>query len=112
MRVLASVFLAVLIPCRVLAAGQVTSAVSSIRIDQSGNGMVFFDQNINGTRPGCMIVNYQNALAFNANTAGGKAIYAMALAAKATGTTISVFGLGTCNVFGGFVEDWDYGVLQ
>lgn len=104
--------LASLIPCQVFAAGYVNATVAMVRIDQSGRGMVFFDQNIGGTPPGCVISNYRSALGFDTSTAGGRAIYAMALAAKATGAAISVSGLGTCTIFGGFVEDWDTGVVQ
>lgn len=109
-RKLRAMILAALIPCPVLAAGSISGTVTSIRIDQSGNGMVFFDKNVSGTPPGCVISAYQNAFAFNTNTAGGKAIYAMVIAAKASGATIVAYGLGTCGTFGSYVEDWDTGV--
>ena len=94
------------------AAGSISAKVVAIRVDRTGNGMVYFDQNVGGSPPGCVISAYQSALAFNTNTAGGKAIYALALSAKAMGSTIGVVGLGTCGIFGHSVEDWDYGVSQ
>jgi hypothetical protein len=51
-------------------------------------------------------------MAFDANSAAGRAIYAMALAAKATGSTITVQGKGRCDAFQAYVEDWDYGVMS
>lgn len=72
-----------------------------------------FAQNISGTPATCRHPSaYNNALAFDANTPGGKAILAIALSAKATGAPVSANGNGTCAVYGGaHVEDWDYGVL-
>ena len=87
--------------------------VTQIRTDQGGLGMVVFDQSITGS-PGCInAAAYANAFSFNSNTAGGKAIMAMALTAKATGATIYVSGTGACGNYGGaHVEDWSYGVMQ
>ena len=94
------------------AAGFVSGTVVSVRVDQTGHGMVFFSQAVGSAPPSCVISAYANALAFDANTAGGKAVLALALAAKATGAVISASGLGTCAIFSSFVEDWDYGVAQ
>lgn len=85
--------------------------VTQIRIDQDGKGMVIFDQPIGNTPPNCVIAPYANAMAFNATTAGGKAIMAMALTAKTTGTNIVVYGTEACGHYGGYVEDWSYGHL-
>lgn len=112
MKTFVSIVLGLVIPSQLFAVGSVSATVVSVRIDQTGNGMVFFDQNIGGAPPSCVITAYRNALAFNTNTAGGKSIYAMVLAAKATGAAINVVGLGTCNIFGSYVEDWDTGVVQ
>jgi hypothetical protein len=96
-----------------MGAGSLSQAiVVAVRVDQTGNGIVFFDRNLTGTPPGCVQSTYQNALAFNSNNAGGKAVLALALSSKAMGAPISVVGLGTCSVFGSAVEDWDYGVAQ
>lgn len=92
------------------AAGTVYSTVVAVRVDATGRGMVVFNDNIGGTPPACRHSSYFNALAFDANTAGGKAILALALSAKATGSPVQANGNGTCIAYGGaFVEDWDYG---
>jgi hypothetical protein len=90
------------------AQGMVTGHVVKVRIDQSGKGFVYFDQNVVGS-PSCIMPTYENAFAFDANTAGGKAIMARALAAKAMDDVISVYGSGTCTVYGNWAEDWMYG---
>ena len=88
--------------------GRVNDFTAPIRIDQTGKGFVYFDQNLVGS-PTCVMSTYENALAFDTNTAGGKAIMARALAAKATGDLIKVYGTGTCSVYGSWAEDWLYG---
>src|SRR5262245_45508340 len=99
------------VSCQALAYGYINANVTSVRIDQTtGFGMVIFDQNLNGTRPGCSST-IPNALAFNTNTAAGKAVYALVLSAKLSGTPVNAIGLGTCSVYGNYVEDWDYGLL-
>jgi hypothetical protein len=84
--------------------------VTSVRVDSDGHGIVTFDQPMGGTPPSCVISAYTNALSFGGTN--GKAILALALAAKAQGLTISVYGLGTCSNYGNYVEDWDYGVTN
>jgi len=70
--------------------------------------MVIFDQPVGGSPPGCVIPAYNNALAFSGTA--GKQIMALALLAKASGTPLSVvYGTGTCNSYGSYVEDWAYG---
>ncbi len=86
--------------------------VIEIRIDSNGAGMVVFDQNLGGTPPTCVHAAYTNALAFNLNTPGGRGVLALALSAKATGTTMTVYGLGTCNIYNGNAEDWNYAVSK
>ena len=60
--------------------GQVSARVLSVRIDQDGRGMVLFDQPVSGEPATCRDSAYANALAFDANTPGGKAIMDLALA--------------------------------
>jgi hypothetical protein len=94
------------------AAGTVTGHVINVRIDQTGKGIVYFDQNVTGS-PTCIMPTYENGLAFDTSTAGGKAIMARALAAKATGDLIKVSGSGTCTIYeNGWVEDWMYGDFE
>jgi len=112
-RFVLSVFLAIAVSSQAMAYGTVTGKVTAVRVDASGIGMVVFDQPVSGAPASCRHSAYTNALAFDTNTPGGKAILATALAAKATGDTIAAIGAGTCNVFGGnWVEDWSYGVTQ
>lgn len=94
------------------AIGQITgSKVVQVRVDKDGKGMVVFEVVLGGSRPSCSS-SYPNALAFDANTAGGKSVLAMALAAKISGQLVSAYGKGACAVYGNYVEDWDYGLLQ
>jgi hypothetical protein len=104
--------LSVCISSAAFAAGLVdTAKVIQVRVDSDGKGMVIFDRPIAGTPPSCVISAYTNALAFS-NTPAGKSVMTLALTAKITGNPISAFGLGTCATYGGFVEDWNYGVAQ
>jgi hypothetical protein len=75
--------------------------------------MVAFDIPITpvGSALACVTPAYANALAFDANTAGGKAILATALAAKATGSIIIAYGTGACSIYSSVLEDWNYGVI-
>ncbi len=87
--------------------------VLQVRIDRGGQGMIVFDQVTSGTRPSCVVADYTNAFSFDANTAPGRAIMAMALAAKATGSPVHAYGFGSCPTYGGqYVEDISYGVIQ
>jgi hypothetical protein len=89
------------------------TTVVGVRVDGNGKGVVFFSQPIAGTPPSCVISTYNNGLAFDATTDGGKAVLAWALSAKAAGTSVAyVFGTGACSVYTGSVEDWYYGVTQ
>lgn len=93
-------------------AGVATARVVNVRIDQSGKGIVYFDQNLVGS-PGCVVATYENGLAFDTSTAGGKAIMARALAAMATGDLVKVTGTGTCAIYGNsWVEDWGIGDFE
>lgn len=71
-----------------------------------------FEAVIAGTPPSCVIAPYANALSFNATTSGGKAIMVWALAAKASGSNVTAYGTGACGIYGSYVEDLSYGVLQ
>jgi hypothetical protein len=90
------------------ATSSVTGLVSNVRVDATGHGMVFFSVTISGS-PSCISSNYNNAFAFDANTVGGRTFVALAMTAKASGDAITAFGLGTCNIYSGYAEDFDYG---
>lgn len=100
------------VSCQAVAIGVVTGKVIQVRVDQSGLGMVIFDQSVGGAFATCRNSAYSNALSFNTNNAGGRSILAMALAAKNTGDTIQAYGDGSCDNYGGaHVENWSYGVV-
>ncbi len=96
----------------VLARGEATSFdVNHVRIDKSGTGYVEFVSPLvaqGGTLPTCGSL-YPKALAFDTNTAGGKAIFALALAAKASGDKIFARGTNDCTIYPDTMEDWAYG---
>ena len=94
-------------------AGSISSAqVLGVRVDREGNGLVIFDRPVGAAPPGCVIAYYANALAFNANEVGGKAILALALSAKASGDPVTAHGTGTCAIYGHSVEDWSTGQTE
>lgn len=100
--------------CSQAYSGDVNDAlVTMIRIDANGKGMIYFDRPIEN-RPACAAEPaYYNALAFDANIAGGKAILSWALTAKATGSKVWVHGYSTCEIYGnGVVSSFDYGVVK
>jgi len=113
MKTIAALAIALLVASEALAIGNVGSAkVIQVRLDLDGRGMVVFDQPIGGTPAGCVHPAYTNAFAFPANAAG-KAIMAWAIAAKLSGSLVTVYGRGVCDIYGGaHVEDWLYGVMQ
>jgi len=104
----AAALLAALVSSQASAYGWVADAkVLQVRVDKNGKGMVIFDRPMTGSPPGCVIPYYANAMAFEG--VNGRAVMAMALAAKAMGSSLTVYGAGTCSVYGSYVEDWEYG---
>lgn len=112
-RLISVAALSLLVSSHALGLGVVGSAkVIQVRVDLDGRGMVVFDQPIGGTPPGCAHPAYTNAFGFPGN-AGGRAIMAWALAAKLSGSRVSVYGMGVCSIYGpSNVEDWNYGVME
>lgn len=113
MKTVAVLAFALLVSSQAFALGSVGSAkVIQVRIDLDGRGMVVFDQPIGGAPPGCAHPSYANAFGFPSNAAG-KAIMAWAIAAKLSGTPVTVYGTGVCSIYGpSNVEDWAYGVMH
>lgn len=94
------------------AAGEVNQlAVERVRIDKSGKGYFKFAGNLGGVRSACMQSTYASVLGFDANTAGGRSIMALALAAKASGQIIYAVGTGDCTAYS-VMEDWSWGRAQ
>ena len=93
-------------------AGSVLGKVTQVRIDQDGRGIITFDTPVSSVA-GCSHPAFNNALSFNASGAGGRAILAVALMAKSTGTPVNAIGSGVCAIYGGGnVEDWGYGIIM
>lgn len=90
------------------AAGNVQSSIATVRVDSDGKGIVKFSQVIGGTPPGCVAQGFNAMMSFNANTTGGRAILAAALAAKATSSTVLAVGVGTCMLYANTIEDLGY----
>jgi hypothetical protein len=98
-----------IISAQVCAGTSIDAKVIQIRVDHDGIGMVFFDKPITGGSPTCINSYYNNALSFNSNTAGGKGILSVALAAKAMSVSVVAYGTGFCKNFGdAHVEDMAY----
>lgn len=91
------------------------ATVEDVRIDHSGHGFIKFKETLkdaySSTIPECTQEQYSNMLAFDVNTAGGKAIMAIALSAKVSGKLIHGVGRGKCDIYG-VMEDWEYGWVQ
>src|SRR5688572_1634862 len=82
--------------------------VIEVRVDKSGLGYVAFGSPLTSQPPTCTQAGYANALAFNTNEAGGRAILSIVLAAQASGKKINARGTGTCSLYG-VMEDWNWG---
>jgi hypothetical protein len=95
------------------AIGMVDGAkVIYVRADKSGKGIIEFDKPLYSSPAACGVSGgYTKHLAFDTNTAGGKSIMSIALAAQASGATILARGTGTCDIYS-VVESWDLGMIQ
>jgi uncharacterized protein YggE len=92
------------------AAGTVNNgAVVAIRVDASGKGLVQFDTGVTGVA-GCATAN-ASSLAFDTNTAGGKAVLTLVTTAKLSGKKVQATGSSTCTVYPN-AEDFNSGTLQ
>ena len=96
-----------------MAAGALAGVtVVSVRVDSDGRGVATFNYPLGGTPASCAIAAYNNALSFNAGNAGGQATLAVLLTAKSTGALVWMYGLGSCSIYPGNVEDLNYVVVQ
>jgi hypothetical protein len=108
-----SALIGIFLSALAVGAGSISSAqVLGVRVDREGKGLVIFDRPVGAAPPSCVIAYYANALAFNANEVGGKAILALALAAKASGDPVTAHGTGACAIYGHSVEDWSTGQTE
>ncbi|MCL1124562.1 hypothetical protein [Shewanella surugensis] len=90
------------------ATSKVSGVVTNVRIDQNGEGIITFDKSIENMAS-CTSEFYHKAYSFDANTEGGKAIYAMALAARTTSKPMTAYGIGSCSEYPDTVESIWYG---
>jgi hypothetical protein len=101
------------ISTQVNALGQIVNGeVEHVRVDKSGKGYVKFKTNLIGTPATCTQSTYAAVLAFDTNEAGGRSIYALALAAQASGAKITAKGTGLCGVYENTMEDWSFGYIN
>ena len=92
------------------AAGQVNnSLVENVRIDENGHGYIKFVDALQSVPAACISNGHTYHLSFDTNTAAGRGIMSLALAAQAAGKKIYAMGTGTCNQYVGVVESWAYG---
>jgi hypothetical protein len=97
----------VLIGNFVFAAATINGKITQVRVDASGAGIVVFSVLL--TSPSaCTIPYFANAMAFNTNTTGGKALLANILSARNKNGNVYAGGTGTCAVYNGSVEDLNY----
>ena len=79
-------------------------AVGTVEFLQSGHGQtpdnVYFLVQITGQRTGAPSCANDPRMAINPNTPAGKTIVARLPAAKASGSTVRIFGNGACDVMG------------
>ncbi len=89
--------------------------VDVVRIDANGAGYVQFTSPLvassGSTVAPCASPDYANTLAFDTNTAGGRAILAIVMQAKATGAKIYARGTGACPTYT-MIEQWNWGYVQ
>jgi hypothetical protein len=107
MKVLRNILIAlslVVVSNAVLAAGYVTGKITTVRVDANGNGIAMFSTVLT-TPSACVSTTYNNMMAFNTNTAGGRSMLAAMLFAQGKGNTVSAVGTGACGVYGGSIED-------
>ena len=85
--------------------------VQYVRVDASGKGFVNFKKALYTTST-CANAGYENALAFDTNTAGGKSILSVVLTAQASNRTITASGTSSCNIYSGTIQDWGWGFMN
>lgn len=107
------VFIFFLLSINANAAGNASSfEIDHVRVDRSGKGYVMFKQTLRGTPADCVQPGYVNALAFDTNTEGGKAIYSSMLAAFLAQKKVTARGTGTCLIYPNVVEGYEWGYVH
>jgi len=95
------------------AAGTATDAVVAIRVDSTGKGLVQFASPVVSLAACCTgTACSTTSLAFDTNTAGGKAILTLVTSAKLSNKKVQATGSGACSIYPGAAEDFSAGVLM
>ena len=81
-------------------------SVDAVRVDRTGKGYVTFSSDLVGNPPSCG--TRTKDMSFDVNTEGGKAVYALALAAYSANKRLYAIGTGTCLEYS-TVESWSIG---
>lgn len=82
--------------------------VHGVRVGQDGKAYVLFETDLSDAPAQCTASANKKMLAFDTNTASGRAIMALALSVKASNLTMYARGTGTCSIFS-TIEDWSWG---
>ncbi len=91
-------------------ASSVSSTLTQVRVEASGKGFATFAVSIGGGAS-CG-TSFPASLAFDTNTAAGRAVYALLLSAKSTNAMVTAYGTGSCSTYPGSIEEWYYGSSQ
>lgn len=76
--------------------GNIVGKIEYVQVNVGTNyGVVKFDQ-VSESRPSCA-TDPEGRMIFSLDGSGGKALLSMALAAKASIATVSIYGTGSCN---------------
>ena len=103
----------VLFATNAFASGSVDGKVKKIRVDTSGQTMIYFDKEISISGANCRGVAYKYVFAIDTNTDAGKAALSVALAAKLSSTPVEAVGKMNCNIYGdGVAETLDHIVIK
>jgi len=84
--------------------------ISFVRVDKTGKGYIKFVSALINS-PATCTTTFKNALAFDTNTPGGKAILSTALSVQARGATMYARGTGKCTIYG-VMEDYNWGYAK
>ena len=84
--------------------------VHYVRADASGRGVVMFTADINNQAV-CSDVGYERRMAFDANTAGGRALLALFTSAKLGNKDVLAYGSGGCSIYADVMEDLNYALM-
>jgi hypothetical protein len=71
----------------------------AVRVDSNGRGLLYFPPDTSGGHGPCRASYNNHILAFDANTAGGRAILQLARAAHLYAMPVHIVGTGSCDIY-------------